>query len=144
MKIEFVIDGVPVAKARPRFVRRNGNVHSYTPQKTLHYEEHVRFAAMQAMVGNAISAAPIRLTVTLQMPIPACWSKSKKLSAVHGTISPTKRPDIDNIIKAISDGCNSIVWHDDAQIVELVARKIYSDISLALVTVETISGTIAA
>ena len=40
---------------------------------------------------------------------------------------PTGRPDLDNLIKALTDACNGIVWRDDAQIVRLMAEKRYSE-----------------
>jgi Holliday junction resolvase RusA-like endonuclease len=36
-----------------------------------------------------------------------------------------KRPDLDNIVKAITDGMNGVVYEDDSQIVSLHATKVY-------------------
>ena len=33
------------------------------------------------------------------------------------------RPDLDNLAKTILDGCNGIVYADDAQIIELTVSK---------------------
>lgn len=41
-KIDFIIDGEPQGKARPRFVRSTG--HTYTPQNTKNYEAAVAWA----------------------------------------------------------------------------------------------------
>lgn len=40
---------------------------------------------------------------------------------------PTSRSDIDNMIKAILDSCNGIVFEDDSQVVEIHCRKLQSD-----------------
>lgn len=38
---------------------------------------------------------------------------------------PAVRPDLDNFIKAVTDGLNGVLYADDAQICELWAVKIY-------------------
>jgi Holliday junction resolvase RusA-like endonuclease len=38
-----------------------------------------------------------------------------------------KRPDLDNVIKAIADGSNKIAFHDDSQICRIIAEKHYSE-----------------
>ena len=40
---------------------------------------------------------------------------------------PTKKPDIDNVIKIITDALNGIAYDDDAQIVSLSATKFYDE-----------------
>ena len=42
-------------------------------------------------------------------------------------ILPTKKPDTDNIAKAILDALNGVAYYDDAQVVELHVVKKYSD-----------------
>ena len=49
---------------------------------------------------------------------------------------PTKKPDLDNIIKAIADSLNGIAYKDDAQIVELKSKKFYSDTPRVEVTIK--------
>jgi Holliday junction resolvase RusA-like endonuclease len=59
----------------------------------------------------------------IELPIPASWSKRKAADAITGHIRPTSRPDVDNYLKAILDAINSIVIADDAQVVEVFAKK---------------------
>jgi len=41
-------------------------------------------------------------------------------------ILKTTKPDIDNYIKLVLDACNDAkVWHDDSQVVEILAQKWY-------------------
>ena len=51
-------------------------------------------------------------------------SKKKQNQARMGALRPSK-PDIDNIIKAILDGCNKVIYNDDAQVHSIRARKLY-------------------
>lgn len=47
-------------------------------------------------------------------------------------------PDLDNLVKGIKDGCTKIIWHDDAQIVEMVVRKFYGMQPRAEVKIEVL------
>lgn len=131
--IEFTIPGQPVAKGRAKFARRGAHVVAYTPQKTVNYENLVKMAATEAMHGAGPSAAPIYMTIELRMQIPASWSSRRRGLAAGGLILPTKKPDADNILKAIKDGCNGIVWRDDAQVVRIGLGKVYADSPCAVV-----------
>jgi Holliday junction resolvase RusA-like endonuclease len=50
----------------------------------------------------------------------------RQKACIEGTERPTKKPDIDNIVKAILDGMNGIVYVDDKQVVDLNLTKVYS------------------
>lgn len=65
--------------------------------------------------------------MTAVFPIPKSYSKKKVLHCQAGNIVPP-RPDIDNIVKAALDGCNSIVYDDDKQVWHIAAFKKYTDI----------------
>jgi Holliday junction resolvase RusA-like endonuclease len=123
--ITVIVDGAAVAKGRPRFVRKTGI--AFTPPHVRQYEDAARFAASVAMAGRAPIAGPVRLEMVVELAIPASWSKKKHAAALLGEVMPTSRPDIDNYLKSICDALNTIVVVDDSQIVELRARKRYSD-----------------
>jgi len=127
MSIQFEIPGPPVAKGRARAFVRGGKVGHFTPKKTEAYESSVRLFAAQAMAGAAPMDGPIELTVIAFLPIPPSWPKKKQADALAGSLRPTGRPDLDNIVKAVKDGMNGIVWRDDSQVVDLAAGKRYSD-----------------
>ena len=44
-----------------------------------------------------------------------------------GYTKPTKKPDLDNVIKAVLDALNGVAYKDDSRIVRIEARKEYSD-----------------
>ena len=71
--------------------------------------------------------AALCLSVSVYMKIPESTSKKRKTLMLADEIRPTKKPDADNILKAILDGLNTVAYHDDAQIVDLIVRKFYSD-----------------
>lgn len=133
--ITFTIPGQPVPKGRPKFARRGAHVVAYTPEKTVSYENLVKMAATAAMAGRDPSAAPIYLTLELFLQIPASWSTKRRALAVAGEILPTKKPDADNVLKGIKDGCNGILWRDDAQVVRIGIAKLYAETPHARVSV---------
>ena len=57
-----------------------------------------------------------------------------------GKIWPAKKPDSDNIAKVVLDALNGIAYHDDTQIVMVVAKKVYSSLEGLDVTVEEYKG----
>lgn len=116
--------GEPKGKARPRFSRASGR--AFTPAHTAKYEAALRVAAQDAMGERAPLTEALAVTVIAALPIAASWSKVKQQRARDGLIRPTKRPDVDNFAKSL-DGLNEVVFRDDAQIVELTVRKVFSD-----------------
>jgi Holliday junction resolvase RusA-like endonuclease len=138
--IKFAIPGQPVAKGRPKFARRGAHVVAYTPAKTASYENLVKLAAAEAMAGREPSANPIAMIVELMMQIPASWPAKRRALAAAGHIRATKKPDADNILKGIKDGCNGIVWRDDAQVIYIVISKDYSETPGARVTINEQAG----
>lgn len=123
--ITFTIPGEPVAKGRARSFVRNGHVAHYTPEKTARYENLVKLAAQQAMGDMAPAEGAVALIVRAFMGIPTSWSQKKQRAAALGEITPTKRPDLDNIVKAVKDGANGVTWKDDSQVVDVIASKRY-------------------
>ena len=124
----FTVPGEPVAKGRARAFVRAGRVAHYTPAKTGNYEARVATFAQQAMLGAKPFAGAVALSVVARFSIPASWSKKRRQAAMDGLEYVTKRPDLDNVVKAIKDGMNGIAWLDDSQVVSLVdCRKVYAE-----------------
>jgi Holliday junction resolvase RusA-like endonuclease len=123
--INFTIPGVPQGKGRPRFARKGAHVETYTPAKTVSYENLVKHYAFLIMSGRAPLKRPIALAVDIYMPIPASWSKKRQQLALSGLIGATTKPDWDNVSKLCADAMNSIVYEDDKQIVRAMVTKQY-------------------
>lgn len=138
--ITFTIPGQPVAKGRPKFARRGAHVVAYTPAKTASYENLVKMAATAAMDGREPSAAPMSLSIVLSMQIPASWSNKRRAMAARGQIQATKKPDADNVLKGIKDGCNGIAWRDDAQVISITMQKMYAETPGAVVIIGELAG----
>ena len=125
--IEFIVYGPPHGKGRPRVGRAGAHVRMFTPQKTLAYESLVAHVGAVAMSGRALLEGAVELRMFIEVQIPASWSKKKQAQALAGEILPTTKPDVDNVIKAIGDGLNGVVWKDDVQITDVITRKRYAE-----------------
>jgi Holliday junction resolvase RusA-like endonuclease len=116
------IPGAPIAKKRPRFARRGKFVTTYNPQET---EEGKFICLMQSQINGhkpIPAGTPIYLQAQFHMPFPASMSAKKRATAIH-----TKKPDVDNMLKFLKDCANGVLWHDDSQVVWVLAQKLYSN-----------------
>lgn len=132
MQYTITIPGKPRGKGRPRFSRATGR--TYTDDATAVYENLVKTMWM-TVVGERLSG---ELAVSIEAHYAIPQSKPKKMQAAmrDGSVRPTTKPDIDNVIKAVLDGLNGVAYADDSQVVALSASKRYSDDPRVVVIVE--------
>lgn len=90
------------------------------------------------MAGRAPFAGAVSIIVQIELPIPASWSAGKTADAINGDVHPTARPDLDNFLKAVLDAINGVVVADDAQVIEIAARKTYSVTPKTVLTIHPI------
>lgn len=134
--IKFTIPGQPVAKGRPKVTRWG----AYTPEKTVNYENLVKFSYIGEHKGKEILEDYLAIEIKFYFKIPKSTSKKKRKQMIEGKIMHNKRPDIDNCIKSITDALNEIAYKDDNQIVEIHAYKYYSEEPRAEVSIESWKG----
>lgn len=119
----FTVPLPPKGQARPRMAVVAGHAHTYKHDSDRDREGAVAYFA-RAALGDVVLDGPVALEVT------AVFARPKRLltrKAPQGRIPHTSRPDLDNQVKLIADSLKSF-WHDDAQIAEVVARKVYGAI----------------
>lgn len=124
--IAFTVPGEPQGKGRPRIGKVGAHARMFTPAKTVAYEGLVAHAAQQAMRDAPLWVGACRIEVDVLCSVPASWSAKKRAQALAGAIRPTKKPDADNVLKAVCDGINGVVWRDDVQAVEVLLHKAYA------------------
>jgi Holliday junction resolvase RusA-like endonuclease len=124
--VTMFLPGPPRGKGRPRFGKRGSFVSVWTDPKTMEYENALKAAGELAMVGERLREGPVSVHIIAGIEIPASWSKKKRSQAILGEISPTGKPDYDNIAKIVGDALNGVVWKDDSQIVACIFVKYYS------------------
>lgn len=142
----FIIPATPTAKGRSRSVVRRGKggkiittaagapiVGNYTPEKTRNFEALVKDLAHQAMRGGDPLDCPVDLLVEFRFRIPEAWPKWKRDLAGQGLVHHTKKPDCSNLVKAIEDACNGVLWRDDGQVVGSIQDKVWTTGAEAIV-----------
>ena len=125
MIYEFEVEGKIIGKERPRVNMNTGYV--YTPNKTKDYEfwiqqcfkiKYPRFTQIEGRVCVEIIA---------YLAIPKNTSKKKTELMLTNEISPTKKPDVDNIAKSILDAMNGFVFKDDNQVSKISVEKRFAE-----------------
>lgn len=127
----FTIPGRPFAKQRARATRMG---RMYTPAETVAFERLVGIIARQMI--PAPLEGPVKLTLWATFKPPASWSAKKTAATLHRP--HTQKPDLDNCLKAISDGLNRIAFADDGQVFEVNARKVWGLTEQTVVTIESL------
>lgn len=65
-------------------------------------------------------------------------SKKRRGQMLSGAERPTKKPDIDNIVKVVLDALNGLAYKDDTQVVRVFAQKSYYYQSYVEVQIKTL------
>lgn len=126
ISIVFSVDGQPKGKGRPRFRRVGNFVSTYTDSKTRDYESKIADRARIAMGETPPLLSPVSVSMYFRLPVPTSTPKKRVASLLGGLVRPTKKPDLDNLDKAVLDALNGIVYKDDSQVVTIHSKKVYS------------------
>lgn len=137
--VTFQVPGKPQGKARARTFQnpKTGRMASATPEKTVLYENFIKDRFLQKSNGFYLeSDVPVTLRIVARFLPPKSKSKKVKQQMLDGKILPLKKPDMDNIVKVAADALNGVAYHDDTQIVFVMAKKVYSAVEGLDITVE--------
>lgn len=127
MVVTFVMEGEPVGKGRPKFSVINGKAHVRTPERTVCYQQDIQWEySRQCKEKRFPDGVPLAVDIIAYYRIPSSQSEKVKRKMQEGTIRPTKKPDCDNVIKAVLDALNGLAYKDDCQVCEIALHKWYS------------------
>jgi len=113
-------------KARPRTVTgAGGRSITYTTKEDKDWEELVRWSYVRSNSGQAAYEGAFGIRIECTYAVPESFSKRQRMLALSGELTPTGKPDLDNIAKGILDALNGIAFEDDAKCVELHVSKKY-------------------
>lgn len=130
----FNIPGKIQAKQRPRF---NG-IYVYTPDRTTNYENWVKACYLEKYNNEKLLETSLEVYIRAYFEIPKSVSKKKKQQMLENEISPTIKPDTDNIAKSILDSLNGIAYLDDKQVIRLTVEKWYAEIPSVSVEIKEV------
>jgi Holliday junction resolvase RusA-like endonuclease len=132
MSILFEIPGTPQGKARARTTKFG----SYTPEKTVLYENYIKLCYQQ--VSKVCTDKPLEIFIESVFEPTKSTSKVQRQAMLSGLIKPTKKPDIDNIAKTVLDALNGIAYKDDTQVIKLTIDKSYGEVSSVKVLIKEV------
>jgi Holliday junction resolvase RusA-like endonuclease len=133
----FTYFGIPKAQGRPKFFRRGNFTGAYDPKDSREYKSNVACQILEQKPLLIDREKAVELTLTFYLPRPKGHFNSKGLiSDRYSKAEHTKKPDIDNLEKAIMDSLKGIVWHDDSQICSKVSSKEYGDRGMVSIRVQ--------
>lgn len=138
LMIYFKFHGEPVGKGRPKITTRGQYAHAYTPRKTKEFEEAIRFEFMSNTSDRMPvypKDVPLQIEMEFAFEVPKSYSKKKREACLKGEIQHTKRPDADNIAKAVCDALNGYAFEDDSQITVMILEKLYAEESYVTVKI---------
>ena len=124
MIYDFEVPGKVIGKGRPRLNTYSGIV--YTPTKTKDYETLVEQYFLLKYPKFKVFEGRVKVSIIAYFAIPKATKKSDINEMLDNNISPTKKPDIDNIVKVVLDSMNKFAFKDDNQITKLEVEKKYS------------------
>lgn len=118
---ELVIEvvGTPAPQGSKRHVGNGVMIES--SRNVAPWRDAVAYAAREAMLaGDRLPFdGPLMLDVTFRLPRPKSAPKSRT--------RPFQRPDVSKLVRSTEDALTTAgVWRDDAQVVDLAARKVFA------------------
>lgn len=119
----FTINSKLRGKGRPRFTK---NGRTYTPKETVEYENMIKLE-YQNQCGGYQFSGPVSVDITIVHMVEKASSKKARAEKLTGLTVPTKKPDIDNVIKIILDALNQVAYVDDRMVIDVHAVKIYGE-----------------
>ena len=131
----FEVNIKPRGQGRPRArmipVTKGGKktniVTMYKAHEDVDYEKQIREAYLRTYAIARPLPDVLEVEIITNMFIGEKATKSTMKLLSEGKVFPAKKPDIDNIAKAVLDALNKVAWEDDRQIVKLTVEKLYVD-----------------
>lgn len=122
MDREFTVFHEPIGQPRHRVSTRGSHARMYLPSS---HPVHGFKKAIQLAFGQKKCfqlGVEIEIQAWFPRPKSKIW-KTRQMPAYRHT----KKPDIDNVTKAILDALNGLAWVDDAQVCSATIRKYVCD-----------------
>ena len=121
MTVKLTIPAVPVAQPRHRvaktgvaYLPSDHPVHAFKATCALTWHQEAQSGPL---------TGPIHLDVIFVLPRPQRLTRKRR---ANPRVHHDKKPDLDNLLKALKDSLNKLAWHDDSQVCSCHAVKCYA------------------
>jgi len=138
--VEFTVPTRPKPKQRAKkfFNQKTKTMHAWTPKETEDYESLIRWHYRDK--SNHLFTGAIHLHLDFRFEPPKSMSKKKREQMIDQLESMTKKPDLDNLVKAIKDSLNGVAWTDDSLIVHTNSIKYYWEKDEVYIRISSLEG----
>jgi crossover junction endodeoxyribonuclease RusA len=120
VELTFDVVGRPAPQGSKKSIGNNRFIE--TSKFLPAWRKDVRLAAEHAVTVNgwAIASGPVELEVMFYLDRPSSVSTVKRPY-------PIVAPDTDKLLRAVGDSLSGVVYEDDAQVIRVLAWKVYAD-----------------
>jgi len=131
--LDLRVYGLPVAQGRPRArafrVGAFTRVSVYDPANSKDWKRTVQAQALERKPATP-AEGPLSMSLAFLLPRPKSLPKRER--------HHIKKPDADNLAKAVKDALRGVVYRDDSQIVDLHVTKGYDPAPGVVIRVERV------
>lgn len=121
-EVSFFVPGIPKGQPRPRAFKMGNRVRVYDPHTAENWKSCIAVAVQDQLPKNPFQG-PVTYSIQFYLPRPKNLFRKKD---PEGIIPHIKKPDIDNLLKAVFDALTSLgLWNDDTQLYKGAAEKNY-------------------
>lgn len=132
----FEVPGTAVGKAMRT---DKTTLKRYPTPRTKEWMDRVEFYA-RCIFDQEPWTGPVDVELIVVRKFPSDMSNDDRGRCLRGEILPEKKPDNDNVEKAIFDAMSGVVYVDDAQVTDNTTRKRYGPKAFTRIRVERIGG----
>src|ERR1035437_7630268 len=139
--VSFVVRGLPAAQGSSRafVVKAKGgkaraivatDAHKLTSPLGA-WRSDLAKEARETMGARPLLDGPLRVRVVFVFPrpnghyLPANSKRPVRQLRADAPVYHCARPDVDKLQRALLDALKLVVWHDDSQVADIRARKVY-------------------
>jgi crossover junction endodeoxyribonuclease RusA len=119
--VAFSVIGMPQPQGSARAFMPRGalfpRVTSDNP-RLKEWRDLVAYTAQQHVAKDGQLGGAVVLRVVFQLTRPK--------SLQRRVVTHTKKPDIDKLCRAVCDALSGVAYHDDSQVTQIYARKVYA------------------
>lgn len=118
----IIVEGIPKAQPRVKAFVRGGRAGVYTPKTADDWKSAIIEAA-KPYVPQLPVEGPVQVEIIYYLKRP---QRLMRKIDPDTSIPHEKKPDIDNLNKAVFDALTMVkLWNDDSQVYQITAKKYY-------------------
>lgn len=130
----FTVLATPRGQGRPR--AGNGTIYKAREDKA--WEKLILTSYAAENPGAKPYSGAVKVSVETVIPVPISKPRRIQDDMMTGKIPAVKKPDVDNVAKAVLDALNGGAWLDDKQVVMLTVKKRYGHPARLTVEIEEV------